>query len=122
MTRTRQILLGALGALVAVSVYFIVLLDLVMPALVRRHLLFLWWCLLGVYLILLFGYGCWSLLKSRPSMAVLGFVLLVITAYAYDPTIEPFLRSIHLGWLWIVSLAGLFFWMFFSQSHNERTE
>jgi hypothetical protein len=107
----RQTLYSALSGLIAVSGYFL-LVDFVRPALEERHFLILWWLTLGLYVALVFGYGCWSILRTRPGLVGTGFLLLATTAYLYDPSIEPHLASVRLEWLWIAPLGGSFFWIF----------
>ena len=105
----RQVLYSAVGALVASATYFL-LLDLVRPSFQEGHLV-LWWGTLGLYVVLLFSYSCWPIMRARPRFAGLGLLILATTAYSYDPTIEPYLHSIGMGWLWIVSLIALFAWI-----------
>jgi hypothetical protein len=106
----RETLYSVLSGLIAVLGYFL-LADFVRPALEGRHVM-LWWLTIGLYVALLFGYSCRSILRTGTSLVATGFVLLATTAYLYDPTIEPHLASVRLGWLWIVSLCGFLLWIF----------
>jgi hypothetical protein len=117
----RETLYSGLGGLVAASGYFL-LLDFVRPTMKEYHMVF-WWLILGLYVAVLFGVGCRSVLRTKPGMVGTGFVLLAATAYLYDPAIESRLASNGLGWLWVVSLGGFFLWIFaFSKGVRNRDQ
>lgn len=117
----REHLYSALGALIASSGYFL-LLDFARPALEERHMLILWWVTIGLYVVLLFGYACRSILRTKPVLAGIGFLLLGATAYLYDPTIEPHLATIGLGWLWMATLGGLLLWIIAFVKNTRKRE
>ncbi len=106
----RQHALWGFEALIA-SVGYFLLLDFARPALQERHLVSAWWCTLGLYIVLVFGYGFRSAIRSRPKFSAIGFLLFAATFFSYDPTINPHLETIGMGWLWIATLVAGFLWL-----------
>jgi hypothetical protein len=106
----RKNLLSLLGIVASVAGYFF-LLDFVRPELEERHVIPIWWALLGLYVIIVFGGGFWYIGKTRPGFAAIGFLSFASTLYLYDPTINSHLESIGLRWVWIVPLIALFLWL-----------
>jgi len=105
----REHLKSALTAALAAAGYFL-LLDFARPALEQR-LVPVWWAILALYAILVFGIGFMRVIKARPKLSGIGFLLLLATLFLYDPTINIRLKLVGLGWLWIASLIVGILWL-----------
>ncbi len=103
-------LIRFLTTVIVVAGYFF-LLDYVRPALAERHLLALWWVIVGVYVTFVFGYGNRAGFKANPGLFGAGYLLFAAAVYLYDPSLQPFLTRLRIEWLWIVALVGFFIWI-----------
>ncbi len=106
----REHLISAITALTASAGYFL-LLDFARPGLEERRLVPVWWAILALYAILVFGIGFMRVIKVRPKLSGIGFLLLLATLFLYDPTINIHLKRVGLGWLWIASLIVGILWL-----------
>jgi hypothetical protein len=106
----REHLISGIAALTASAGYFL-LLDFARPALEERRLVPVWWAILALYAILVFGIGFMRVIKARPKLCGIGFLLLLATLFLYDPTINIQLKPLGLGWLWIASLIVGVLWL-----------
>ncbi len=106
----REHLISAFAAAIAVASYFL-LLDFARPTLEERGLVPLWWAILALYAILLFGTSCMRVIKARPKFSAIGFLLWLAALFLYDPTINIHLKPVGLGWLWVPSLILGFLWL-----------
>ena len=106
----REHLISAFAAAIGVASYFL-LLDFARPSLEERGLVPLWWAILALYAILLFGTSCMRVIKARPRFSGIGFFLWLATLFLYDPTINIHLKPVGLGWLWIASLIVGILWL-----------
>ncbi len=106
----REHLTSAITALAASAGYFL-LLDFARPTLEERRLVPVWWAILALYAILVFGIGFMRVIKARPKSCGIGFLLLLATLFLYDPTINIHLKPVGLGWLWIASLIVGILWL-----------
>jgi|GEM_PF-5999880 hypothetical protein len=86
-------------------------LDTVVPFLRVRNLAYLWWLLL---LLLIWGAYKTSSGGSRADrFDIITFVLLGVTVFLYDPTLQPALARVGLEKLWIASGCVLAIWIVF---------
>jgi hypothetical protein len=106
----REHLVSAITALTASASYFL-LLDFARPALEKRQLVPVWWAILALYAILVFGIGFVRVIRVRTKLSGIGFLLLLATLFLYDPTINIRLKAVGLGWLWIASLIVGILWL-----------
>jgi len=106
----REHLKSAFTAAIAAASYFL-LLDFARPELELRGLLPVWWATLALYAIVVFVRAFSNKVKARPKLIAIGFFLFASTLYLYDPTINPHLKLIGLGWLWIASLILGILWL-----------
>jgi hypothetical protein len=93
------------------SAGYFLLLDFARPALGERRLVPVWWAMLALYAILVFGIGFMRVIKARPKFSGIGFLLWIATLFLYDPTINIHLKPVGLGWLWIASLIAGILWL-----------
>ncbi len=122
--KSKRIVLSTIWAAVFTAAYFS-LLDGVRPALEERRAVWLWWLILGVFLVLLFMFACLPDALRRPKFFAFGFILLAAAIYCYDPTINSYLGAHGLGRLWVVPLALFFIWLSTlsipHRGHSDRT-
>ena len=97
--------------------------DSVRPTLEGRRALWLWWLILGLFLVLLFTFACFREILQRPKFFGAGFVLLATAVYCYDPTINSYLAARGLGHVWVAWLGIFFIWLgtlTLSGRHNSQ--
>jgi len=121
-----------LAQLLLIVVYF-VLLHFVSPALVRKGDMVLWWLIIIGILLCSFALSIQALQLAdgtgkkritRQGIVVLGicYVLLGLTLFLYDPTINPHLRVVGLSRAWIISLMALFGWVIYAYKTLRKTK
>jgi len=109
--RAKGMTQSAISAVVWTSLYFFVL-ENVRSALANRHVVWLWWIILGIYLSLLFVFAFGRDITRRPARFGFGFLLLAAAVYCYDTTINPHLMHFGLEWSWLPFLVGFFLWLY----------